>query len=108
MMRIEEEEYREGAREWIGVGCETLSALFAGLFALGFLVLCTGFGDLREGGEAGMLLGVLTVPPVLVLAPAAILLRGLRRAVLAWICLCPFVLWLLVGAVLSLVRGPFR
>lgn len=100
-MSIEAHQPPTNVREKLGVACEWIGAVFSAFFVIGLLMLLVGFGDLREGGEAGFGLA-LTLPPVLLLCPLAIILRGPRRAVVAWISLCPPVLCFFIGTVAGL------
>jgi hypothetical protein len=85
-------------RESIGILCGWLSAGFSALFVFAFVLFATGFLDLREGGELAFAVIFLTVPPVLLFSTISLVLRGPRKAILAWVALCPFLLFFIVGA----------
>ena len=101
-MITEEPQRPRTMREYIGIGCGWLSACFSGFFVLSIIVFAMGIIDLREGGEAAFAVIFLTVPPVLILSTISVILRGRRRAIVAWVALVPFSLclaWAVLGSV---------
>lgn len=64
-MRFEDYQPQRGFPERVAEACGWLSFVFFALFVMAFLLFLTGFGDLREGGELGMLAFAVTVPPAL-------------------------------------------
>ena len=103
-MAFEQESAARGWKETAGIACGWLSAAFAGLFVFALVIFAAGIIDLREGGEAAFAVIFVTVPPVLLLSLISIVLRGPRRAIVAWLSLAPFSFCILCGLIGAIFR----
>ncbi len=84
-------------RQRIGLICGWLSAAFSGLFIFAVILFLAGVIDLREDREPAFMAFFLTAPPVLILSILSVILLGPRKAVIAWIALCPYLLFVILG-----------